>query len=48
MGVEAVNMASRVYLHVTPIVPHGAKRVPSASDLTICQQCADNLAQSED
>ena len=48
MGVEAVNMASRVYLHVTPIVPHGAKRVPSASGLTICQQCADNLAPLED
>ena len=48
MGVEAVNMASWVYLHVTPIVPHGAKRVPSASGLTICQLCADNLAPLED
>ena len=44
MGVEAVNMASRVSLHVTPIVPPGAQLVPSASGPTICQQCADNVA----
>ena len=44
MGVEAVNMASRVYLHVPPIVPHGAKRVPSASGLTFCKR--PNLLQA--